>query len=529
MIFRESLNIMSIHRNLMTVCFAAVFALGLAACSSSDDGPPMTGDDGDGMEMPDPAIAQRADIKMKIDMAQTAVNAVDNESTDAEVSAAEAAVMAAKMAIEAATAVPQNERSANTQAVSALETQLSGAKMARMDAMDEADKAEKMAMMATAMKLQMGIGAPSDTRAAAYSGTDDANITVTMGTATQVLMEDKMAMAAANHGWMGKKYTASGTDVSGTYEAMVYSNVGDPTPGKMFGSAAAVTESGDFQYQLTDGELAIDTTAAGVAGRVASSSFDQSAGTKTFELPANTVRVMVSGTHHGVSGTYNCTPAGNGTNCSATIAESGFTLQGGTWTFKPTDPNARVTEMEDMHYASYGWWIHKSADGMTFTASAFVDDKGTVPAASGIDDLRGTAKYMGGAAGKYALYSSTGGTNDAGHFTAEAMLEADFNTDMISGTIDNFMGADGMARDWSVELKKSGVNDTGTILGEDGTGDPMMTVWTIDGAAAAAAGQWSGMLKDNGTDGVPKVATGTFYSMYSTAGKMVGGFGATRQ
>ena len=28
---------MSKHRNLMTVCFAAVFALGLAACSSSSD------------------------------------------------------------------------------------------------------------------------------------------------------------------------------------------------------------------------------------------------------------------------------------------------------------------------------------------------------------------------------------------------------------------------------------------------------------------------------------------------------------
>ena len=76
--------------------------------------------------------------------------------------------------------------------------------------------------------------------------------------------------------------------------------------------------------------------------------------------------------------------------------------------------------------------------------------------------LQGTATYMGGAAGKYALSSSTGGTNDAGHFTAKATLEADFNVDdMISGTIDTFMGADGMARDWSVELKESGVGNTG--------------------------------------------------------------------
>ena len=44
-------------------------------------------------------------------------------------------------------------------------------------------------------------------------------------------------------------------------------------------------------------------------------------------------------------------------------------------------------------------------------------------------------------------------------------------TDMISGTIDNFMGADGKPRNWSVELKKSGISDTGgAIAASDGTG-----------------------------------------------------------
>ena len=91
--------------------------------------------------MPDPAIAERADIKMKIMAAQTAVNAVDNESTDAEVSAAETAITAAKTAIAAADNVPMDEKAANTGTVNALETQLSGAKMARMAAMDDAAKA----------------------------------------------------------------------------------------------------------------------------------------------------------------------------------------------------------------------------------------------------------------------------------------------------------------------------------------------------------------------------------------------------
>ena len=141
----------------------------------------------------------------------------------------------------------------------------------------------------------------------------------------------------------------------------------------------------------------------------------------------------------------------------------------------------------------------------------------------------GTATYTGGAAGKYALRSSTGGTNDAGHFTANAMLEADFNDDMITGTIDGFVGADGESRDWSVELMESGVGDTGIILGSDGTGDQMMTVWTIGGTDGDAAGGWQGTLQNNGDDGVPKVGTGTFYSEFGEAGKMVGAFGVNLQ
>ena len=88
---------------------------------------------------------------------------------------------------------------------------------------------------------------------------------------------------------------------------------------------------------------------------------------------------------------------------------------------------------QDGDYASYGWWIHKAANDGAFTASAFVDEKGTVAPATGLNALNGMATYMGGAAGKYALASSTGGTNDAGHFTARATLEADFNANTDRG------------------------------------------------------------------------------------------------
>lgn len=427
-------------------------------------------------------------------------------------------------------------------------------RVAAEQAEQERVAAEK-AMAVTAAKLYGGIGTTplarsgAGTRSAAYSGTNDADITVSVGdpAETQVLKATKDTIAA-NHGWEGKKYTASGTGVDGTYEAVVYSNVGAATQGKKFGNAEQGTQ---YQYPLTGGMLTIDASStAAHAARVGGSGFDHTAGVKTFPFPSpnrdGATKVSVPGSFHGVSGTYTCTP-GTGNTCAALKATKGFTL--GTtdssnvfsasdtaWTFRPGNPEARVSDVADFDYSSYGWWLQK--DGK-WTASAFTDDKGTAPTAiSGLDSLNGTATYMGGAAGKYAISSSTGGTNDAGHFTARATLEANFNDDTITGTVDRFMGADGKSRDWSVELKKSHIGGDGVLVGTpDGTTATTArqeTVWSIDGTKATAGGGWSGALKDTAIttadpSGVPKIATGTFDAVYNNTGLMVGAFGATRK
>ena len=441
---------------------------------------------------------------------------------------------------------------------------LEGLVQAAQDAKDEADRlaaeAAYKAMAATAAKLYRGISLPmgdvtspaATDRAAAYNDAATA-VMVSIGDGTNTptavsLSENKAAMVADNHGWQGKMYSRTTPASEGTYEAVVYSNVEEPTMGRKFGSAEP--GSGDnrqYEYTLAAGTLTAaeadgvgETDNAFVAARVAFRDVTRTAGQETFRLPSpnpNEETVIdVPGSYHGVSGTYYCDTGDGTSTCLATVASEGFTLGGtGTWTFKPGDANARVMDSADTVYASYGWWIHKSADGGTFTASVFTDERGTVAAASGLNDLNGTAKYVGGAAGKYALTSATGGTNDAGHFTARATLEADFTTNTatdtttnaITGTIDMFMGADGMPRDWEVELKGSPIGDAGVIgAATDGT------VWTVDGTAGAAAGQWSGTLRGNGTDGVPQVATGTFYSTYGTSGgegKMIGAFGVNKQ
>ena len=540
------------NRQWVAVLLAVFMAVALSACGgggSSTSAPPMP--DPPPTPMPDPAIAEREAISTAIMAASTAVNAVNNDSTDAQVTAADTAITNAKNAIAAATNVPADERAANTGTVNALETQLSGAKTARMTAMDDAQKAADMAMAVTAAKLHAGIAAQNpatnslaantaltgtDERGAAYNDADnptagtaaDTRIMVGIGTAAVVaLSEDKKTMVADNHGWAGKRYTRTSPAAEGMYEAVVYSNVGEPTKGAKFNSG---TGDGNVGFDLDSGsdDTVTFTTGLNEGAKIASPMFTHSAGSHTFKLPEDNpgglTMIPIDGSYYGVEGTYVCTPATGA--CTVNKAAKGYTFANPTaWTFTADDPEARVTSAPDAIYASYGWWIHKSADGKKFTASAFVDEKGTVPAASGLDTLQGTATYMGGAAGKYALSSSTGGTNDAGHFTAKATLEADFSDNSITGTIDNFIGADGEARDWSVELKEGAVAATGEIT-RAAEND---TVWTIGETSASASGEWSGTLRDNGDDLVPKVATGTFYSEFETAGKMVGAFGVNKQ
>jgi len=395
-------------------------------------------------------------------------------------------------------------------------------------------------MIAMASKLYVGIGddpledSGNERRTAVYSGDNDVEITLNIGGGSAVMLkEDKEAMVADNHDWEGKRYHRTTPASAGMYEAIVYSNVGDPKQGRKFGSTAEVSQIGDFEYKVnSDGKLASSTVIdSNNAGKVALSGVTRSSGKETFKLPdpntGNQQEITVPGSFHGVSGNYICdTGADRNQACSATVADEGFSLSG-TWTFKPSDPNARVTDMPDQAYASYGWWLHKSADDKIYTASAFHDYKGADSSTVNLPEA-GTATYMGGAAGKYALASSTGGTNEAGHFTARAMLMAKFgsrNTNMVEGTIDNFkVGDAGESRAWSVKLKEGTATDQGVITGPaDGT------AWTMGDDSADASGEWSGQFFEQGTDDVPGVVTGTFYTEFGRDGKMVGAFGATGQ
>lgn len=572
-------NMRSVNiKPLVSPVIAAALAVGLTACgSSSEPEPPPTAEElaemakmeceeesgrveSDGSctsaediaaeELAERIAEQTGALETASEAVTTALGTLGGTPDQATINAAMDAVAALSAAIDAAVDVPDAEKAGYVAQHGSAYASVTSAQSALNAAKNAEELAKAAAMAAKAAKLYVGIKAPSGeidgtpaaTDFAAGYDTADTAILVRIGDADPAvtdnvtLSEDKKTSVAANHGWTGKRYIdKAGGD---SYEAIVYSNVAAPTAGDKFGQVGVTSPADGYEYGLeASGETAATFTFA--PNRVASSRFDHTAGNKPFKLPANTVRVVILGSYHGVSGSYYCVPGG--ATCAVQVAADGFTLGsvddsnaftagGGTWTFKPTNPESRVTELADTMYASYGWWLKKTENDSAYTASAFADNKGTVPPAAGLNALNGTATYTGGAAGQYALSSSTGGINDAGDFTARARLEADFTNNetatAISGTIDNFIGADGTSRNWEVELSPSAIGDTGAI-GSDTT-TTVTTVWTIGDDAAKAAGSWTGMLRNNGTDSVPQVATGTFYSEHNNAGRMVGGFGATK-
>ena len=360
-----------------------------------------------------------------------------------------------------------------------------------------------------------------ETQAVVY---DANNIEVTIGgeddAVTVSLSVDKKKPVADNHEWEGKSYS----DSEGTYEAVVYSNVGAAEEGLEFSEAYTIV---DVTGETTLASGIVDGL---VSGRIASSRFVKLAGKQEFPLEdENLKRVVIPGSYHGVSGDYYCMPVDDG--CSVAVATSGYTLDGGTWTFKPTNPGTPgVMSMPDANYASYGWWLHKGADGI-WTASAFAAEKGDAADAG----PRGSKQPSKLCVERRRTWAAPPAS------TLSAVRPAERTTPATSPrgrrlkppSPKSIRSPAPSTNSWAptascgigrLSLLNSSIIDAGRIVGDG-------TKWTIDGTAGVAAGQWSGDLQEVPVDGdgVPKVATGTFHSTYGQGNSMVGAFGATNK
>ena len=388
-------------------------------------------------------------------------------------------------------------------------------------AADDKAEADAKALIAKAKALKTAIAdgagvAATRTSIPAIGTGDDATVAITMeaGDATGSLGS-----------WAGMNY--SGKPVSGDSEAtgmaLVYSNA-DAAKSYRFDS-----EQGEAIHGLTrtagdpagDYTVPVDAANANIGGfpTIGKTSYDEDD--------------EVMGTFMSASGTYMCTEAAG---CTAVAGDS--TSLTGVWTFTP-NPGAMVMQM-DNQYLHYGWWLRSDGDGPTHAGVLYgeiLPDGGTPTLVTGVNNaaLVGKATYNGKAAGKFAISDPLRPSgDDAGHFTANAVLNADFKAadSTLSGTIDAFRLNDGSSDPgWSVELQATTFDSTDNMFDTNDTPDGDQTVWSIGDGSGAASGRWEAqMFDEDGSDGsnVPTSVVGSFSSSIGTTHSMVGAFGAER-
>ncbi len=481
------------NNHLMKACLAAVFAIGLAACSSSDNG----GTASNGDSTPAPSGPTQAEL----------------DAEQARADAAEAALQAEKdkQAADAA--------KANAKEALALFNSFT-------DTVGTTTTADVVTVAVTAVSdSDDGGGSAEVTGTATPTQDGDA---VGPGVGGQEVVRTAESMLGA---WQGTMLTDSDTPGNSS-TVVVYTDVA-ANMSKPF-KAVYATDAPAYNGTDQTGVTALLTT-----NSAAMISAPQFAGEGLKNHPANNVAgdmVAYSGTFDGAQGTYSCTP-GDGTPCTSNMTSSGIVLAGGGgWSFDPVD-TANVSQ-PDGAYAYFGWWLNKTASGNPEVDVFYGYTGGGAVTDTTFNALGGTATYTGAAAGKYAMNRGADQYATGGHWTADATLVANFEdptaadaaarvsaAGSITGTIDNFM-AGGESMDWSVKLNSTAIEIAADAA--DFTGD---TVWTVGGADGAEGGSWEGAFYDqttpeDGGNNVPSTVAGEFQAVYGSVGHMVGAFGA---
>ena len=522
-----------VTRSLLAACSIVALTAVMYGCVHSSDDPPPTDDTG--VDMPDPAIAERTAITNAISAARTAVGMVNDTASDATVTAANTAIAAARTAIMNATNVPAEERTAHTGTVNAIASTLATALASRTDAMDEAAEAAAEAALAlfdgmneSATDLAVVVSAVTDED----GGGGMAGVTATLlvpgvGTATSVTRSAEPMLGM----WQGTMLTdsvpaapATATNAGTSSTVVVYTDIEAPKPVPF-----------DEVHTLTGDVLTIDADADTDDHVALISATDFTHAGRVNHDPDPTAAddiARVRGMFNGAAGEYRCTAA-TPTTCGSIESSAGVRLTTG-WVFDPD--SGAMAMMADASFAYFGWWLNTGTTegveagafhGVTDVAGA--DAQLAVP--TDISALGGTATYSGSAAGQYAINPGLS-TASGGQWTADATLTADFGNETapgtISGMIDGFM-AGGQAMDWSVALGSTVLSAAGAA---DTTGDTSATTgsnavtWTVGGVAGAEAGSWESDFYAEGDNSVPTVATGMFTATHGTVGHMVGAFGA---
>ena len=480
---------MSTQKNLLTLCFATVFTLGLAACGGGgggggDDDAPVTGitdiapagpipeahacDAGASQDCVDARKADLDAIEDDADASLADYNAAKQALADAETNLADAntamteettvsdAIGAAMTAIagitdESASKAVSDGRAAIDAAKVSLDgmENLSAEAMAtlqgRIDALNNDFSPIEMAATATAKTKAAGTKVEAIGKVMVADAFDAVDVTVTAkrtGPDIKVEGDDDFTHV------MGPMYSLmhdADDDGNVVVEIVLVDHTITAPKRTSFAKAYPLDLSTDTTNDPAVGESTKEalTIATGVTTLVKSDSDAFAAGTGAgesihrFDAENTTVDNMadaaeVAGTYDGAPGTYRCN---GGEICTVTLmrdamGEVSTTMSAG-WIFTP-DPGAKVYVV-DREYASFGVWLKRTTDADGVLTYNMVDTfaMGPLPTtATAIAGVEGTATYAGSALGVYVhnVLDPAGEVASAtgGMFTADAALTATF-------------------------------------------------------------------------------------------------------
>ena len=163
-----------------------------------------------------------------------------------------------------------------------------------------------------------------------------------------------------------------------------------------------------------------------------------------------------SGQLQGAGGTFRCNGANVNVDCTVQNRGGSFEF-GGDWDFIPSSGTVQIV-VPDAQYMWFGWWArniveHPTPDHTTDIWAFQANHGGN--RVTNVADATGPATYQGPAAGRYAVYEPDTGDSGIGSFTASATLQANFDTNMVSGTITEFSNDPS----WSLALKRSEITN----------------------------------------------------------------------
>ena len=362
------------------------------------------------------------------------------------------------------------------QAVTDAEAALAAAKKAKMDAMDVADgHPQKAALTAAVDAAVMAAKAQIAAARTVRDGTRIRNAAAEVtggpqGTGTPRSIANSVGMdiaAALAVGTVrGGTRIAYGDTSPAATVAAAHKYVTDDHQGMTW--AMIVGEDNVMSERLGAGNAArMVASVAGMTAAAVDADVTATGGVDSGNKYADAFTSDAS-TYKGIPGDIFCLGADCEVDADGKLA--------GSWYFSPTSEMAYYQRMADdpatpadesqmyeaeVLYASYGHWLTVSGTDWTvntfarFALAAIAADVTTVGTEANM--LANKATYSGMAAGMSVrkMGSGTSATTDAGRFTADVMLTANFGASpTVSGTVDNFMG-DAVGSGWRVNLESA--------------------------------------------------------------------------